>query len=97
MVLGFALGPLILSPLSELYGRRVIYNFSNVLHLAFSIGCALAPSSASLIVFRFFVGCFGAGPMNIGGASVADQVPAAKRGAIMSVLFTGVFLGPVIG
>jgi len=96
-VLGFAFGPLLLSPLSELYGRRVIYNASNVAHLAFTIGCALAPNIPSFIIFRFIAGCFGAAPMNVCGGSIADQVPVAKRGAIMSILFTGIFLGPVIG
>ncbi|KAI5919324.1 major facilitator superfamily domain-containing protein [Camillea tinctor] len=96
-VLGFAFGPLLLSPLSELYGRRIIYNVSNVVHLGFTIGCALAPNIAVFIVFRFIAGCFGAAPMNIGGGSIADQIPLAKRGAAMTILFTGIFLGPVIG
>ncbi|KAI0007343.1 major facilitator superfamily domain-containing protein [Xylariaceae sp. FL0662B] len=96
-VVGFAFGPLLLSPLSELYGRRIIYNVSNVVHLGFTIGCALAPNIAAFIVFRFIAGCFGAAPMNIGGGSIADQVPLAQRGAVMSILFTGIFLGPVLG
>ncbi|KAI1384847.1 major facilitator superfamily domain-containing protein [Hypoxylon trugodes] len=96
-VLGFAFGPLVTSPLSELYGRRLIYNISNVVHLAFTIGCALAPNMAVLIVFRFIAGCFGATSLNVAGGSIADQVPLAKRGAVMTGLFAGIFLGPVIG
>ena len=96
-VLGFAFGPLLLSPLSELYGRRIVYNVCNVVFFAFTIACAVAPTVASFIVFRFIAGCVGAGPMNIGGGSIADQVPFRARGRIMSVLFTGIFLGPVIG
>ncbi|KAJ3469393.1 hypothetical protein MRS44_003458 [Fusarium solani] len=96
-VLGFAFGPLLLSPLSELYGRRLLFNISNLVTLGFSIGSALAPDIASFIVFRFIAGSFGAGPMNIGGGSIADQVALAKRGFVMSIFFTGIFLGPVIG
>lgn len=96
-VLGFGFGPVLLSPLSELYGRRLLYNVINVVTLGFSVGSALAPDIASFIVFRFIAGCFGAGPMNIGGGSIADQITTAKRGAIMSLLFTGIFVGPVIG
>lgn len=96
-VLGFGFGPILLSPLSEVYGRRLLYNVCNVVTLGFSIGSALAPSIAPFIVFRFIAGCFGAGPMNIGGGSIADQVAMEKRGAVMSLLFTGIFLGPVIG
>ncbi|KAF4461105.1 multidrug resistant [Fusarium albosuccineum] len=96
-VLGFAFGPVLLSPLSELYGRRLLFNISNVVTLCFSIGSALAPDIASFIVFRFIAGSFGAGPMNIGGGSIADQVALSKRGFVMSIFFTGIFLGPVIG
>ncbi|KAM0562031.1 hypothetical protein ACHAPJ_002473, partial [Fusarium lateritium] len=96
-VLGFAFGPVLLSPLSELYGRRLLFNISNVVTLGFSIGSALAPNIASFIIFRFIAGSFGAGPMNIGGGSIADQVPLSKRGFVMSIFFTGIFLGPVIG
>lgn len=96
-VLGFAFGPILMSPLSELYGRRLLYNIANVVTLGFSIGSALAPNITAFIIFRFIGGAFGAGPMNIGGGSIADQVVFAKRGAVMSPLFTGAFLGPVIG
>ncbi|KAI2639951.1 major facilitator superfamily domain-containing protein [Hypomontagnella submonticulosa] len=96
-VLGFAFGPLVLAPLSELYGRRPIYNISNIVSLACSIGCALAPNMASLVVFRFVAGCFGAAPMTVAGGSIADLVPLAHRGIVMAGLFAGIFLGPVIG
>ncbi|KAI6772722.1 hypothetical protein HG530_003680 [Fusarium avenaceum] len=96
-VLGFAFGPVLLSPLSELYGRRLLFNISNIITLCFSIGSALAPNIACFIVFRFMAGSFGAGPMNIGGGSIADQVELSKRGFVMSIFFTGIFLGPVIG
>ncbi|KAF5678035.1 major facilitator family transporter [Fusarium denticulatum] len=96
-VLGFAFGPVLLSPLSELHGRRLMLNICNVVTLGFSIGSALAPNIATFIVFRFIAGSFGAGPMNIGGGSIADQVELLKRGFVMSIFFTGYFLGPVIG
>ena len=96
-VLGFAFGPLVLSPLSELYGRRILYNVTNVVAFAFSIASATAPNIASFIVFRFIAGSIGAGPMNIGGGSIADQVAPFKRGLAMSVFFTGIFFGPTLG
>jgi MFS family permease len=96
-VLGFAFGPLLMGPLSELYGRRVIYNLSNIVHLAFTIGCAIAPNIQIFLVCRFFGGCFGATSTSLGGGSVADQIPVSKRGAVMSVLMVGGFMGPVVG
>jgi len=96
-VLGFAFGPLLLAPLSELYGRRMIYNISNVLFLTFTIACAVAPTMGSFVFLRFMSGCLGGGPMNIGGGSIADCISPAKKGRIMSVFFLGIFLGPVLG
>ncbi|GLB42018.1 hypothetical protein LshimejAT787_1100330 [Lyophyllum shimeji] len=37
-LLSFAFGPLILAPLSEMYGRTWLYNICNVLSIAFSLG-----------------------------------------------------------
>lgn len=63
-VLGFAAGPLLCAPLSEIYGRLPIYHVCNVLFVCFNIGCALAPSMNALIVFRFFAGVFGSAPLS---------------------------------
>ena len=41
--LGFTLGPLVIAPLSELYGRLYIYHACNVIFLAFI--SALSPHS----------------------------------------------------
>lgn len=60
-LLGYTIGPLFMAPLSELYGRRPILGAANVFFCAWLIGCALAPSIESLIVFRFFSGVGGAG------------------------------------
>lgn len=60
-LLGYVIGPLFLAPLSELYGRRPVLGAANVFFCLWQIGCALAPSIGSLIVFRFFAGIGGAG------------------------------------
>jgi MFS family permease len=61
-VLGFAVGPMFLAPLSEIYGRLPIYHTCNVGFLAFTIACALATNLNMLIGFRFVAGCFGSAP-----------------------------------
>jgi hypothetical protein len=58
-VLGFAAGPMLIAPLSEIYGRNPVYHVCNVAFIGFLVGCALAPSLEALIVFRFFSGVFG--------------------------------------
>jgi MFS family permease len=50
-----------------------------------------------LIVFRFLAGCFGSAPLTLGGGTIADLMPAAKRAKAMSVWVMGPTVGPVVG
>ncbi|PNP46058.1 hypothetical protein TGAM01_v200351 [Trichoderma gamsii] len=96
-VLGFAAGPMFFAPLSEIYGRSIIYNITNVGFIVFVIACAKAPSLNALIVFRFFCGIFGSVPITIGGGSIADMIVQEKRGVAMASFAIGPMLGPVVG
>lgn len=96
-VLGFAIGPLIIAPLSELYGRVWIYNFCNVLFVIFTIACAVSTNMGMLIGFRFLAGCAGASPLTIGGGTIADIFPREKRAGAMAIWGMGPLLGPVVG
>lgn len=94
---GFAVGPMFIAPLSELYGRLVIYHTCNVIYIAFIIGCALGKNTGMFLVFRFLAGCASSGPLTVGGGTVADVVPPAQRGRAMSLFSSGPLLGPVGG
>lgn len=96
-ILGFAVGPLIISPMSEIFGRLPVYIVCNVLFEIFTIACAVSSSLTQLIIFRFFAGCFGVCPVTLGGASISDLMPQDKRGVAMSLFGMGPLLGPVIG
>ena len=54
--LGKIVGPLLVAPLSELYGRLPMYHIGNVLLIAFSIGGALSTSVPMFITFHFISG-----------------------------------------
>ncbi|OAA73402.1 Major facilitator superfamily domain, general substrate transporter [Cordyceps fumosorosea ARSEF 2679] len=96
-ILGFAAGPMLFAPLSELYGRTRIYHVANIGFIAFLIGCALAPSLKALIVFRFLSGVFGSCPVTNGGGSISDMITQRNRGAAMAGFSVGPLLGPIIG
>ncbi|KAG0649326.1 Cyclopiazonic acid biosynthesis cluster T [Hyphodiscus hymeniophilus] len=96
-VLGFAVGPLIIAPLSEIYGRRPAYVASIFLFLVFSICCAVSNSLPMLIVFRLLAGSVGSTSITISGATVGDLMPPAKRGGYMALMAMGPLLGPVLG
>jgi hypothetical protein len=84
-VLAYAIGPLFLAPLSEMWGRKAVLQLSNLFFIVFTIACAVAPSSASLIAFRFLAGLGGSAPLVIGGGVVGDLMSPDERGTAMSV------------
>jgi multidrug resistance protein len=96
-LLGFAIGPLIIAPMSEIYGRMPIYNICNVLFIIFNVGCALSTSMGMLIAFRFLAGCAGASPLTLGGGTIADMFPPEQRAGAMAIYSLGPLLGPILG
>jgi multidrug resistance protein len=90
-------GPLFLSPLSEMYGRRVVLNISTSFFVLFQIGCALAPSLPALICFRLLTGIGGSACLTIGGGVVSDLFEPEQRGTAMSIFSAGPLFGPVLG
>ncbi|OJA12253.1 hypothetical protein AZE42_04088 [Rhizopogon vesiculosus] len=96
-LLSFAIGPLFLAPLSEMYGRAWVFHIGNLLFLGFNIGCALAPDVASLIVFRFLAGLAGSAPIACGGGVIADLFAEHERASAMALFSLGPLLGPSVG
>ncbi|KAK6216044.1 hypothetical protein LQW54_003818 [Pestalotiopsis sp. IQ-011] len=96
-VLGFAIGPLVLAPMSELYGRTKVYHTSNCLFVVFTIACALSSSMGMLIAFRFLSGCAGATVVTCGSGRIVDLMAPEKRGTSMALWSVGPLLGPIIG
>ena len=96
-VLGFAVGPLLLAPLSELYGRLPVYHTCNTLFVIFSACCGLAKNVQMLLAFRFLAGFAGVAVVTCGSGSITDMMPPENRGRAMSLWSLGPLLGPVIG
>lgn len=92
-VLGYMVGPFLIAPLSELYGRVPLYHSCNVFFLIFTIACAVAQSLPQLIVFRFLSGVAGVCPLTIGSGTAADMVAKEKRAGVMAVWAMGPILG----
>lgn len=64
-VLGYAVGPLLLGPASEIYGRKPVLTLSNLWYLVFNIACGLARSRDQMIAFRLLAGVGGSGPLAV--------------------------------
>lgn len=96
-VLGFALGPLIWAPLSEMYGRKSIFVISYTAYTAFSVAAACAPNITALLVLRFFASAFGSSVMTNAGGVIADTFSRAERGLATGLFAMTPFLGPALG
>ena len=96
-VLGFAFGPLLLAPLSELYGRVPVYHVCNTVFVIFSAACGLATDIGMLLAFRFLAGFAGVAVVTCGSGTIADLMPPEKRGGAMALWSLGPLVGPVAG
>ncbi|KAL4895338.1 major facilitator superfamily domain-containing protein [Aspergillus ambiguus] len=96
-ILGYAFGPLLLAPLSEIYGRRIVLGAANWFFVAWQIGCALAQNIETLIICRFFAGIGGSACITLGAGVIADLMPIEKRGMATSIWGVGPLIGPVAG
>ncbi|KAM3160439.1 putative Polyamine transporter 3 [Lachancea thermotolerans] len=97
MVLGFSLGPLIWSPVSDLLGRRVAYFISLGLYVIFNIPCALAPNIGCLLACRFLCGVWSSSGLCLVGGSIADMFPPETRGRAIAFFAYAPYCGPVFG
>lgn len=96
-VLGFAIGPCLWAPLSELYGRQPLFRTTFAIFTGCVAGSAGAKSAHALLSLRFLAGMFGASPLTNAGGVIADLFPPSQRGLGMAVFATAPFLGPVLG
>lgn len=87
--------------ISDLYGRKRVYQSAIVLFLVASALCGAAQSMGQLIGFRFLQGIGGGGLMSLTFTIVGDIVPPRERGRYTGYL-TGTFalasvIGPLVG
>lgn len=96
-LLGYTFGPIMIAPLSEMYGRAILYQVCIVLFLIFNVACAVADSFGSLVAFRFLAGLAGSCPVTLGTGSISDLIPEESRAAYMGAYVLGAVLGPSVG
>ncbi|KAF3023050.1 hypothetical protein E8E14_012377 [Neopestalotiopsis sp. 37M] len=93
----YAVGPFILSPCSEVWGRRRIIIFGNVIFIIFTTLCGFAQSKGQIIAFRFMAGLGGSATMGMGSGILADCWRTEERGKGLAVYQLAPTLGPAIG
>jgi len=96
-VLAYAIGPLFLGPLSELYGRVRVLQAANAFFFIWNLACGFAQNKGQMMAFRFLSGLGGSAPLAIGGGLLSDCWRAEERGRAISIYSLAPLLGPAVG
>lgn len=95
-VLGYAFGPMIWAPVSEVYGRRLSMLPAVFVLGLFSIGTAVSHSASAVFLTRFFGGLFASAPISNVSAAIGDIYDPRTRGVPMALMAFCVVGGPCI-
>lgn len=97
ILIGVGLGPLVLAPISEIYGRRIAILGGGAVFIVWNSGCGLAQNLSQMLAFRLLAG-FGACVADaIAGGMMADLWLPHQRGKAFAVYMAAPLLGPGIG
>ncbi|KAL8680273.1 MAG: hypothetical protein Q9186_003511 [Xanthomendoza sp. 1 TL-2023] len=96
-VVFLGIGPLILAPLSETFGRRKLYLICFSIFAVLQIPTALSPNAAALIAVRAISGFFGSVGIANGGGTISDMFHPSERAGIFGWYLLGPLLGPTLG
>lgn len=96
-LLGMAVGLLLTSGISEVYGRVVVIHVTNALFVVFACAAAKSQSLGQLVGFRFVQAIAAAAPPAIGGGVIGDMFAPKDRGRATSIYGLGMLMGPMVG
>lgn len=96
LLIGLAVGQLVIGPLSDRYGRRTPLLVGTVICLLASVLCIISPSVEVLIALRFVQGFAGAAGVVISRAIVADRTEGVEAARLFGVLMVIGALAPVL-
>lgn len=77
--IGLACGPIIAAPISETFGRTIVYRVSAPVFMLFLLGAGLSKSFGSLLVCRLLAGIAGSPVLAVGAGTSADMYPIHTR------------------
>jgi MFS family permease len=100
-LLATAFAPLVIGPLSEVYGRKSIFHMTNIFFLAWNLTCGFANSKGLLIAARLLAGFGASAVYSLAYGVLGDVWSAEQRGRSLSMYLliplTGSAVGPIVG
>lgn len=98
-VAGYGVGPMFLSPLSEVpqIGRTTVYIICLVIFVAIQVPTALAKNLGALLPLRFLAGFVGSPALATGGASLGDIWAVETRSVSIGLWSLAGACGPTLG
>ena len=91
------LAPTFVGDFADSVGRRPAYLFCFILYIAASIGCALSPNFAALLVLRMLQSSGSSGTMSLASGVAADISVSSERGTYMGWAMSGTMTAPALG
>jgi len=100
-MLATAFGPMLIGPLSEVYGRAPILHASNVWFFIWNLVCGFANTKGLLIAARLLAGLGASAIYSLAGGVLGDLWHPEQRGRSLGVYLLipllGAAVGPIIG
>lgn len=96
-ILSYAFGPLLLGPLSEVFGRTRVLQSAFMFFMVFCLACGFAQNKAQFLVFRIISGLGGSAPLAVGPGVLSDLWQPEQRGKALGYYTAGPLLGPAVG
>ena len=96
-VFGFATGPVLMGPASELYGRKTPLFVGYLGFILSQIPVGLAGRAETVLVFRFLGGVASSGSPAIVGGYLADFLAPVERGIAVAIFAATTLVGPSVG
>lgn len=94
--LGEAAGPLLIAPLSEIFGRYPVVNGCNILFILATVLAALSQSTTLFIAARVLTGLSVASNV-LNPAIIGDMFECEHRGSAMSLIMLAPLIGGAVG
>lgn len=98
--LGETAGPLLIGPLSEVFGRRPVYHTANILFIMLSVANGFGVNIDMVVAFRFLTG-LSVASLSLNPPIVGDMFVKDQRGKAMAIMgiapLCGTAIGPIIG